>query len=307
MFSEYKDEQKIAYKTLLNAINNNKISHAYLFETNKYINSFDFVKKFATEILKNNCYEKIDVETLVETNNYPDLKIIETNNLQYKKEEIKNLQKEFKTKPIYGKYKIYIIKECEKLTENISNTILKFLEEPEEGIIAILMVENEYQLLSTITSRCQIISLKNIIKDKNNIITFYEKNNYRMQNDEDIKEEIDKIMKFIIVIEKYKKSAIIYEKKFLDELLNSKEQVLKVINILKLFYVETLNLKFQIELSYLNDYKNFVEKISTINSEKKLIYKIQTLMNLEKQIYYNVNINLFIDKLLLELGEDVDG
>jgi hypothetical protein len=128
-----------------------------------------------------------------------------------------------------------------------------------------------------------------------------------MQNEEDIKEEIDKIMKFIIVIEKYKKSAIIYEKKFLDELLNSKEQVLKVINILKLFYVETLNLKFQIELSYLNDYKNFVEKINTINSEKKLIYKIQTLMNLEKQIYYNVNINLFIDKLLLELGEDVDG
>ena len=60
-------------------------------------------------------------------------------------------------------------------------------------------------------------------------------------------------------------------------------------------------------MSYLNDYKNFVEKIDTINSEKKLIYKIQTLMNLEKQIYYNVNINLFIDKLLLELGEDVDG
>ena len=57
MFSEYKDEQKIAYKTLLNAINNNKISHAYLFETNKYINSFDFVKKFAMEILKNNGYE----------------------------------------------------------------------------------------------------------------------------------------------------------------------------------------------------------------------------------------------------------
>lgn len=307
MFSEYKEKQKIGYKTLINAVNSNKISHAYLIETNKYIESFDFVKKFAIEILKKNCYENIDVETLVENNNYPDLKIIETDNLQYRKDEIRNLQKEFKTKPIYGKYKIYIIKECEKLTENISNTILKFLEEPEEGIIAILMVENEYQLLTTITSRCQIISLKNIMKEEKDIITFYEKNNYKMQNEENIKEEIDKIMKFIIAIEKYKKNAIIYEKKFLDELLNSKEQVLKVLNILKLFYVETLNLKFQIQLSYLNEYKNFIEKINSVNSEKKLIHKIQTLMKLEKQIYYNVNINLFIDKLLLELGDDVNG
>ena len=116
-------------------------------------------------MLKNNCYEKIDVEKLVETNNYPDLKIIETNNLQYKKEEIKNLQKEFKTKPIYGKYKIYIIKECEKLTENISNTILKFLEEPEEGIIAILMVENEYQFDVT-THYGGVKEVKNVTTDK---------------------------------------------------------------------------------------------------------------------------------------------
>jgi DNA polymerase-3 subunit delta' len=304
MFSKYKEEQNVAYKTLTNAINNNKLSHAYLFETNKYINSFEFVKAFAIEILKNKCNLKIDVEKLVDTNNYPDLKIIETDNLHYKKEEIKNLQKEFKTKPIYGEYKIYIIKECEKLTENISNTILKFIEEPEEGIIAILLVENEYQLLSTITSRCQIISLKNNIEQNKNIFTFYKKNNYNVEVQE-ITEEIDKIMKFIVIIEKYKKNAIIYEKKFLDELFNSKEQILKVINLMKLFYVETLNLKFGIELSYLKEYKDFIQKLNKINNEKKIIYKIQTLINLEKQINYNVNNNLFLDKLLLELGEDI--
>ena len=90
------------------------------------------------------------------------MKIIEKDNLHYKKEENKNLQKEFKTKPIYGEYKIYIIKECEKLTENISNTILKFIEEPEEGIIAILLVENEYQLLST--NSWKVLNTQNINK-----------------------------------------------------------------------------------------------------------------------------------------------
>ena len=53
-----------------------------------------------------------------------------------------------------------IIKETEKLNASSANTILKFLEEPEDGIIAILLTDNRYHVLDTILSRCQILSLK---------------------------------------------------------------------------------------------------------------------------------------------------
>ena len=38
--------------------------------------------------------------------------------------------------------------------------MLKFLEEPNEDIIAILLTTNRYKIIDTILSRCQIISLK---------------------------------------------------------------------------------------------------------------------------------------------------
>ena len=212
MFIDFKETQKVAYKILNNSLKHDKLSHAYLFETNKYNESYEFVKQFAIEILKKYCYENIDIQLLVNTNNYPDLKILETDNLNYKKDDIKELQKEFQTKPVYGKYKIYIIKQSEKLTPIVANTILKFLEEPEEGIIAMLLTKNEYQLLNTITSRCQIISLKNISTNKNTIEDFYKKNNYKYENIDQINEDINNIMRFIVLIEKYKKNAIIYEK-----------------------------------------------------------------------------------------------
>ena len=307
MFVDFKETQKVAYKILNNSLKHDKLSHAYLFETNKYNKSYEFVKEFAIEILKKYCYENIDIQLLVNTNNYPDLKILETDNLNYKKDDIIELQKEFQTKPVYGKYKIYIIKQSEKLTPIVANTILKFLEEPEEGIIAMLLTKNEYQLLNTITSRCQIISLKNISTNKNTIEDFYRKNNYKYENIDQINEDINNIMRFIVLIEKYKKNAIIYEKKFLDILFKDKIECQKTIELVKLFYIEALNSRNDINFMYLEQYNNFIATINKVNDEKKIIDKLNKLMKFEKEIHLNLNINLFLDKMLLELGEDVNG
>ena len=46
---------------------------------------------------------------------------------------------------------------------------MKFLEEPEENIVAILVTENKFQLLDTIISRCQLITLNNIKKNNSMI------------------------------------------------------------------------------------------------------------------------------------------
>ena len=41
-----------------------------------------------------------------------------------------------------------------------ANTILKFLEEPSSDIIAILLTTNRFNIISTILSRCQFLSIK---------------------------------------------------------------------------------------------------------------------------------------------------
>ena len=51
MLDIYKDGQAIAYNTMMNAINNNKISHAYLFDSNGNPDVMDIVLSFVKEII----------------------------------------------------------------------------------------------------------------------------------------------------------------------------------------------------------------------------------------------------------------
>lgn len=62
--------------------------------------------------------------------------------------------------PIEGTYKVYIIEDFEKLTVQGENSILKFLEEPPENTIAILISTKPEQILNTIHSRCQHMYFK---------------------------------------------------------------------------------------------------------------------------------------------------
>jgi DNA polymerase-3 subunit delta' len=63
-------------------------------------------------------------------------------------------------KPYSSRYKIYIIDEAEKLTEEAQNALLKTIEEPPEYGIVILLSTNADSMLPTILSRCVILDFK---------------------------------------------------------------------------------------------------------------------------------------------------
>ena len=84
----------------------------------------DMICNDADKNIKDNICKQIDNDEYIE------LKIINPQGLQIKKEEMMNLQEEFKSKPIEGKKKVYIINNAEKFNSSSANTILKFLEEP---------------------------------------------------------------------------------------------------------------------------------------------------------------------------------
>ncbi|MEG0021746.1 MAG: hypothetical protein RSB77_00460 [Bacilli bacterium] len=297
MLEKYCNDQKIAYKILSNAIKKDLISHAYIIETKKYEKSFDFALAFAADIFS----QKKDIYNLLLENSYPDFRIVSTENLQYKKEDIINLQNEFKTKPICGKYKIYIIKECEKLNKVTSNAILKFLEEPEEGIIAILLVENRFQLMKTIISRCQIIDLKNDVRSEKTLEKIY-KNLDGTESIENITAKIENLIKFILCIEKYKKCALLFENKYFLNQFKTKEQIYIATELLILFYKEIINYKNGLSIEYFIEYSDIIKKITEKTDNDVLLSKINVIIRNQKKLFFNVNNNLFLDKLIIELG-----
>ncbi len=156
--------KKQFFEIVNNYIKNDKLSHAYLIEVNNYDDDFAVVLEFVKMILCNCTREKLEndksnISDLIDNSNYPDLKIIEADGQWIKKSQLLELIGEFQNKSLLDNKRIYIIKEAEKLNSSSANTILKFLEEPEEGIVAILLTKNRFQVIETILSRCQTLTL----------------------------------------------------------------------------------------------------------------------------------------------------
>ncbi|BCU53249.1 DNA polymerase III subunit delta' [Staphylococcus auricularis] len=153
------DEQQM----LTNAYHSNKLSHAYLFEGDDAQKMQQVAFAFAQLIL---CDEDSQCQLKVTERNHPDFMYVSTEENTLKKDQIEQLVRHMNQLPIEGSHKVYIIEDFEKLTVQGENSILKFLEEPPERTIAILLSTKPEQILDTIHSRCQHIYFKPIDKQQ---------------------------------------------------------------------------------------------------------------------------------------------
>ena len=115
MLDEFKEKQKITYRVLKNSIDNDKYSHAYLFETNGYKEKDKLILSFVKALLCpfkytnfENCKDCHQCEN-IDKNIFPELKIINPDGMWIKKENLLSLQEEFKTKSLQSNKKIYIM------------------------------------------------------------------------------------------------------------------------------------------------------------------------------------------------------
>ena len=320
MFQKFKSGQAIACKIIDNTILKNHYAHAYLIETNGYDLGLDFAIAFAKAILCpnynkgnpvcNNCSQCLAIDN----GNFVELKIINPDGNWIKKEQLIDLQNEFNKKSLLGNKKVYIINKADKLNANSSNAILKFLEEPKEGIIAILVTDNSYQLLDTIVSRCQKISLngqadfnkKDQTFEKIGQILTNNKDEFELFiNDEKNKERLDYLIKFIKNYENNGKKVLLYMNEYWFSHFSTKEMIDNAILLLIYFYKDVLNFKISCEPEIYNDYIEFINLISKKNTVDNLLNKINILNENRKYIENNANLNLLMDRIIIQLESGV--
>lgn len=315
MLDDFSLEQNIVYKTLINSVKNNKYSHAYLIETNGYSKGLDLGIAFAKYLLCPNSYsnnekcESCSQCKNIDKNEFIELKIIDPEGQWIKKSQLEELQEIFSKKSVVGNKKVYIINKAEKLNPASSNSLLKFLEEPEEGIIAILITENIYQLLSTIVSRCQVLSLKNKMKldnlsTKEKLAHYLSNNKEEIENfikNEDSVNKIEKVIEFIKYYEENNSNTLIYINKLWHEFFKEKQDIYDSFTVMLLFYKDALNLKLGKVIQVFTDYVNDVNIVEEKNDLDEITSKINVIMDLREKIKFNVNNNLLMDKLIIEL------
>lgn len=106
-----------------------------------------------------------------ETNNHPDIIWVTHEKKSIGVDDIRlQVNSDIFVKPYSSSYKIYIIDEAEKLTEQAQNALLKTIEEPPEYALFLLLVSNIATILPTILSRC--IQLNLILVGKEAIMEY---------------------------------------------------------------------------------------------------------------------------------------
>ncbi|MBQ1812585.1 MAG: DNA polymerase III subunit gamma/tau [Bacilli bacterium] len=189
--------QEYIVKTLCNAIELDKISHAYLFNGTRGTGKTTIAKIFAKMVnclnLKNNkpCGE-CSICKCENTEEIPDIIEIDaaSNNGV---DEIRELKNKIKLMPVMCKYKVYIIDEVHMLSTGAFNALLKTLEEPPEHVIFILATTEPQKLPITIISRCQRFDFKKISINKIIERLEYISKKEKIEISKDALEEIAKI------------------------------------------------------------------------------------------------------------------
>lgn len=310
MLELYKDGQPIFYNMVNNAIKNNKLSHAYIFDSNGNPDVMDIVLSFVKEIICMDITDDNNIKNIckrIDDGNYVDVKVIKSDVMWIKKDQLLDLQSEFNNKAFEGNKKIYIIRSAEKMNVQTANSILKFLEEPVDDIIAILITDNINMLLPTIISRCQVIKLNkkkcsyDTISNLSDLLISYGYNDISDDNKEKI---INDVIEFTEYIENYKLDTLIYTKKLWHNNFKDRNYNIIGINLMIYFYYDVIRYKSGLKILFFNDYEDNIIKIANMNDIDVLCDKIKVLNDTLNNIKYNLNINLLIDKLVIDMCGD---
>lgn len=308
MLEEYEKKEPIIYRQISNSIKNG-LSHAYLFELNDNIYAYEMIMSFVKKVLSNG---DDNIAKRIDDGNYPELKHIFPDGQLIRKEQLEELQKSFSTISLENDKRFYIIHDSEKLNVAAANSLLKFLEEPSDGIIAILLTNNINLMLKTIVSRCQILTFsKNKLEDYikfNQIIsdiTLHKLFFTIWKNKDELNEYhrnfVKKVIEFINYYEKNKLKTIVYENRFFED--NDKIELNKFFECVILFYRDLLRYKFGSDVLYFDDYIDNIREFSCINTEEMIIKKINTLLEKVRLIKNNVNTSMFIDGIIIDMEE----
>lgn len=256
----------------------NKLSHAFLIETNNYELCLNDIKQLLKIVncpdkYKSDCTEQCNLCKLIDLLNLPSIIIVEPDGMSIKKQQLNELQEKFSTKPVYSRYNTYIIKDADMMNDSASNCMLKFLEEPEDNILGFFITTNKERVIDTIKSRCQIMKIDYATKS---VV------------DEKIIEYANEYVRRIL-----KNCDLIVNKEFILPSFGTRNEINSLLTVIFDMYMSAISEKY-----FPGNKKNDVLSGISLEQLKKQIAIIEKTITLNQA---NVSLELLLDQFVIEM------
>jgi DNA polymerase-3 subunit delta' len=319
-------------------IDSNHLSHAYIFTGQDGIGKTLLAKEFSKAIFCtenkddscNSCHNCVRIEN----NHHPDIHWIEIEEKAkfLKIDNIRALQHSVTLSPVESSYKIFIIKDADRMNEEASNCLLKTLEEPPASTIIILIANSLTPVKETIKSRCQIIRFhpipthiieEQLIKRFNadtskvgwisrfcggslgNAFELLEDNFY-VKNRDIVNRisvsDIDNLLLAEEVIETYLSPS--------DTLEEKRQSLRRILNCILQFYRDILVVKVRNVYADSNkasslfnaEHDDVLQRCAEYLTQRQIMAIINDILESIKYIDYNLNINLLVENIFTRIA-----
>jgi len=326
-FSNITGQQEIVC-SLKRLLSEDRIGHAYIFSGSAGLGKKTIAHIFGGLLLCENSQTgsmcgQCTACRLFEHGSNPDYHRISTSEASIGVELIREIQEDVAVKPVYSKYKVYIIEDAEKMTVQAQNCLLKTLEEPPRYVVIILLTTNFDALLETVRSRAQHFHFKKytreqvtkVLKDRlgqnHEIIELaadYSDGNIgvalELAASEDFAQLRNRVMELMPGVNKGKTRDIFAFSALMEE---QKENAGLILNIMQLYYrdilviCETGNYNMLIN----SDKKDIIVNNAQKGCSRRFIGIIEAIEAARRALKQNANYQLVIENMLIKLREDV--
>jgi len=157
-------------RALVNALNNERLHHAYLFAGTRGVGKTTLARIFAKSL---NCERGVSARPCgtcsaceeIDQGRFVDLIEVDAAS-RTKVDETRDLLENVPYSPVRGRYKVYLIDEVHMFSNHSFNALLKTLEEPPPHVKFLLATTDPQKLPVTILSRCLQFNLKRMPQDQ---------------------------------------------------------------------------------------------------------------------------------------------
>lgn len=313
-----KKTQPVFYQTIYRAFESKRIPHAFLLCAKKGIDVHQAAMFLVKSIICQEdvlACEKCQDCKRIEEYNYVDFKHFDGKQESIKKRHIEQIQEEFAKSSLEGGAKIYLLENIDDATPEAMNSLLKMLEEPTDGIYAILTCENQNRVLPTIQSRTQIIHFRAISQsalsqslvsdgmnqeDANILSSIYDS----VTKIKEIEEgELYHPLKTeaLNFVEDYftkKENLLINAQTHVFKEHNDKQEIQFFLDILLVLFKDVLYSSYQLDIAF-SDHQALIASFDV--DKEKIIHVVQSILETKEAIKSNANLMLLMDRFAYEL------
>jgi DNA polymerase-3 subunit delta' len=318
-------EQPRVAELLAGSLRHDRLAHAYLFAgprgSGKMKIALHLAKSlFCTELAGDACGECLQCRR-IDAGNHPDVHVIVPDGATLKIDQVRALQKEMMMRAVESGRKVYVLEHADRMTTQAANSLLKFLEEPPSGVLAILLTENSHAVLPTILSRCQVIAFAplppemiagqlqaegiapGLARTASHITTHLEQAREYCQS-EWFAQLRNIVIQLVSEIKQRNSLALMTIQDLFGKNDRLKEELPLFLDLLILWLRDILYVQVGRETRLINsDQQDVLSRQALVWTRTELLHGIDLVMETRRRIERNANPQLALERLVLQIQE----